>query len=653
MRSPLSLRKFLHRAALTALFCAAPALADPASDQSDPSLSNPPPIEASALPSAGGMDQRLRGTIEGLFSGLVGSGEIPGAVVLVIRNGDIAYKAGFGFADIEARKAVDPAKTRFRVGSISKLFTATAVMQLVEAGKLDLNSDVNTYLTNFKLPPTFAEPVTLSHVLTHTAGFDDRFLGIAAPLNAPVEPLSQYLSLHMPARVMPPGKYFAYSNHGFALAGLIVEGVSGEAFDGYMQKHIFTPLRMTQSTFGVSAPLSKDIAVPYSLGAFGRGFSKLDLDRLRIGPAGDLITSAPDLAKFMIAQLRRGSGLLSPETAEFMQSQHFAQAQGLDGWAYGFAEGERNNVHWIGHGGSWPGFCADLVLVPERQSGYFIAYNTDCHFAASQTIRKTLFDAMWRGEPAKIGPPDAQDAISRAAALAGTYIAARRARNDFTIINAASSEVAVVDKGDGNIEITMAEVGHPLPFTPRADGLWENADYGWRIAALTDAKGAVTRLAIDAAVFDRVGFFDGWQLWAAAVNVALLITLLAWWGWTNGFLSRRLFAEPEAMIGFIPRLAGYLGATLTLILLISFTVLLSLKPAVTILQGPGTLLRALLFLPVAIGVCAIPMTIWSVIGFGDSARARFAQAGYAVTTLAIFVVLAFAWHWNLHPFARL
>ena len=103
------------RAALLAalsLFCAAPALADPASDQSDPSLSNPPPIEASALPSAGGMDQRLRGTIEGLFSGLVGSGEIPGAVVLVIRNGDIAYKAGFGFAASSTCSGVGVARCR-------------------------------------------------------------------------------------------------------------------------------------------------------------------------------------------------------------------------------------------------------------------------------------------------------------------------------------------------------------------------------------------------------------------------------------------------------------------------------------------------------------------------------------------------------------
>jgi CubicO group peptidase (beta-lactamase class C family) len=625
------------------LLAAGAAMAQPAAEQ------EPPPLEASALPGAGGMDQRLRGTIEGLFGALVGAGEIPGAVVLVIRNGEVTYKAGFGFADIDARRPVDPAKTRFRVASISKLFTATAVMQLVEAGKLDLNADVNTYLPKFKLEATYPEPVTLSHVLTHTAGFDDRLLGIATPLGGKVEPLTQYLTRHMPARVMPPGRYFAYSNHGFALAGLIVEDVSGEGFSDYVQKHIFTPLGMTQSSFGLSDGAAKNIAVPYAFGSGDAGFSPIDLDRMRVSPAGDLITTAPDLAKFMIAHLRRGAGLLSAETADFMQAQHFTQAQGLDGWAYGFSEGERNGVRWIGHGGSWPGFCADLVLVPERQSGYFVAYNTDCHFSASLPIRKTMFDAMWRGDQPKMGPPDAQDAMSRAAALAGTYIAARRARSDFTVIAAATSEVRVVDNGDGTIGIHLPDVGRPLLFKPRADGLWENPDYGWRAAGLPDAKGAIDHLAVNAAVFDRVGFLGGWAMWAIAVNVALAISLMTWWGWTNGFLSRRLFAEPEPMIGFIPRLAGYIAVTLTLILLVSFTLLVAARPVVTIFQGPDLFLQVLLYIPVVIAVCAIPMMVWSVIGFGDNPRARFAQAGYVVTTLAILIVLAFALNWNLHP----
>ena len=638
------------RAALLAvlgLFWAVSAAADPSTDQTDPGLNSPPPIDASAMPVAANIDPRLRGTVEGLFSGLVGSGEIPGAVVLVIRNGEVSFKAGFGFADLDARKPVDPAKTRFRVGSISKLFTATAVMQLVEAGKLDLNSDVNTYLTSFKIPATYPEPVTLSHVLTHTAGFDDEYVGIGAPLGVKIEPLREYLAAHMPPRVLPPGKYFAYSNHGFALAGLIVEEVSGEGFDAYIQKHIFGPLHMTQSTFGVPDPVPADLAVPYAK----KDFSKIALDQLRIGPAGDLITTAPDLAKFMIAHLRRGAGLLSSETADFMQSQHFVQAQGLDGWAYGFAEGERNNVRWIGHGGSWPGFCAELVLVPERQSGYFVAYNTDCHFAASQPIRKTMFDAMWRGEEPKMAAPDPADAIKRAEALAGTYIAARRARSDFTIVAGASAEATVVNKGDGRIEVDLPDIGRPILFLPRADGLWESPDYGWRAAALTDANGVVTHLAINASVLDRVGLIDRWSLWMVGVNIALVFSFLAWWGWTNGFVSRRLFAEPEAMIGFVPRLAGYLGVTLTLFLLISLTVMLSFNSAVAILHGPDMFTRVLLIVPILLLLCVIPMAIWSVLGFGDSVRARFAQVGYALVTLAIFVVLLFAWHWNLHPFA--
>lgn len=634
------------------LLCAVPAAARPA-DEADTVTASPPPIDANAMSVNAAIEPRVRGRIEGLFSGLVGSGQIPGAVVLVIRHDEVAYKAGFGFSDIEDRTPVDPVKTRFRVGAISKLFTATAIMQLVQDGKLDLNTDVNTYLTTFKLPATFPEPITLSHVLTNTAGFDDRRLGIGVPLNRKADPLRLYLTKHMPARVMPPGKFFAYSNHAFALAGLVVEEVSGQKFNDYVHKHILAPLRMNASSFGIPNPVPSNIAVPYTHSVFSSAFSKLELDRLQVGPAGDLITTAPDLAKFMIAHLRRGKGLLTPETADFMQAQHFTEAPGLDGWAFGFAEGERNGVRWIGHGGSWPGFCADLVLVPERQSGYFVAYNTDCHFAASQPIRSMMFDALWRGDEPGMPPADSEDAKTRAAALAGTYMAARRVRNDFTIINAAMAEASVVDKGDGTIELNLPEVGRPLPFKPRADGLWQNPDYGWHLAAITNASGVVTNLALNSLVFDRVDFIDTWTPWAIAIDIALIITFFAWWGWTNGFLSRRLFAEPEAMIGLMPRLAGYVGVTLTLILLISVSALLTLNPSLMILHGPNLFMRVLLFFPVAIGVCAIPMVVWSVVGFGDGPRARFAQAGYALSTLAVVIVLLFAWHWNLHPFAQL
>lgn len=637
-------------ACLGALACV-PAGAQP-NDAPDPSLTSPPPIDANALPVAISGDQRLRGYVDGLMRGLMTSGEFPGAVILVIKNGEVAFKSGYGFADIENRTPVEPDKTLFRVASISKLFTATAVMQLVEAGKLDLNADVNTYLSTFKIPAVYPEAITLSHVLTHTPGLDDVNVGIGAPLDAKPEPLRDYLAKHFPRRIMTPGKMFSYSNHGYALAGLIVEEASGEDYNAYIQSKIFAPLGMKHSTFGIPDPVPPEMAQPYSKG--GNGYRKIEMDRMTAGPAGDVVTSATDLARFMISHLKRGAKILAPETADFMQAQHFEQVRGLDGWAYGFAEGERNGVRWIGHGGSWPGYCADLVLVPETQSGYFFAYNTDCHFGATQAIRLSMFNGMW---PVKNRPPSnisvaGPEAAAQAEAIAGTYMSVRRSRADFTVLGAASEQTTVEAIGDGKLEISLPSVGHPVLFLPRADGLWESPDYQWRAAALTDGDGEVTHLVINASVFDRVGWVDNWAFWMALIAIVFLVNLLSLWGWTNGFVSRRLYGEPQAMIGLLPRLAGYLAVAIATVATITFAVLLGSQPVFMILHGPDPFIQTLLALPVALAVLSLPMIVFTVMGFGDDGRARLAQIGYGLTTLSIIIFVVFAWHWNLQPFAH-
>ena len=619
-------------------------------------LADVPAAPDASVPTGPVGDLRLRGYVDGLMAALVDSGEIPGATVVVIQNNAVALKAGYGFADIRARIPVDPDRTRFRAGSISKLFTATAIMQLVEQGKIDLSADVNTYLGGFKISPTYPEPVTLANILTHTAGFDDRYLGIAAPVSQLVEPLGQYLAHGMPPRVMPPGKTFAYSNHGFGLAGHIVESVSGQEFNAYVQANIFAPLGMSNSTFGVPYPVPQDIAVPYFKGGNEGGFKRTELDRLRFGPAGDLITTAGDMAPFMLAHLNRGAidgpiegaQLLSPATADNMQARHFVQVEGLDGWAYGFMEGHRNGVRWIGHDGSWLGFCSELVLVPETKSGFFVAYNGDCQYPASASIRKAMFDLLW---PAKTEIVAQQNPTSelRARAVAGNYMSVRRARSDFTVMDAAASQIKITAPGDGRL--LLEGPGRQLLFLPQADGTWMNPDYQRRAAVLVDGRGQATQLVIDASVYDRVVGASEWAIWSIALGVVVGLCVIAIWGWTNGFLSRQLFGEPQAVITFMPRITAFLAAGLTIACLVTMAALLQDEAALAIIHGPSPMLMVLLSVPVAIGVLAIPMTIWSLVGFGSGGRARLAQAGYALLTIGILVFLAFAWQWGLHPFS--
>ena len=622
-----------------------------------PGAANAPAAPAVAAAEPVG-DQRLHGYVDGMMAALVAAGEIPGATVVVIQNNAVALKAGYGLADIRSRIPVDPDRTRFRVASISKLFTATAIMQLVEQGKIDLSADVNTYLGGFKIPPTYPEPVTLANILTHTAGFDDRNLGIAAPMSQQIEPLGLYLARTMPPRVLPPGKMFAYSNHAFGLAGHIVESVSGQEFGAYVQANIFAPLGMSNSTFGVPYPVPQDIAVPYFKGGNEGGFTRSELDRVRFGPAGDLITTAGDMASFMLAHLNRGAidgpiegaQLLSPASVDTMHARHFVQADGLDGWAYGFMEGHRNGIRWIGHDGSWLGFCSQLVLNEETKSGFFVAYNGNCRFSASEPIREAMFDLLWPRKTQAVAEVNPTSEL-RARQMAGSYMSVRRARSDFTVIGAAASQLSVAAPGDGVLSVMFPSEGRTLLFLPQANGTWINPDYQFKAAALVDARGQATQLVLDANVFDRVVGASQWAMWSIALGVVVGLCVMAIWGWTNGFLSRQLFGEPQAVIGFMPRIIAFLAAGLTIACLVTMAALLSDDAALSVIHGPTPMLMVLLSVPVAVAVLAIPMTIWSLVGFGGGGRARLAQAGYALLTIGILVFVAFAWQWGLHPFS--
>src|SRR2546429_2231509 len=229
---------------------------------------------------------------------------VAGAVVSVVKDGQVLFQKGYGYADVEAKKPVLPDQTLFRPGSISKLFTATAVMQLVEQGKLDLDRDVNDYL-DFAIPKTYPEPVTLRQLLTHTAGFEDTLKNLFVAHESDLKLLRAYLVNQMPARIFPPGKVPSYSNYGFTLAGYIVERVSGEKFERYIDNHILKPQRRTNSTF--DQPLPPKLAPQMSNGYLNAAKKPRDFEFVQAAPAGSLSTTAADMTRFMLAFLQDGS----------------------------------------------------------------------------------------------------------------------------------------------------------------------------------------------------------------------------------------------------------------------------------------------------------------------------------------------------------
>ena len=184
------------------------------------------PLNASNISTGGPTDPKeLEAFMDGTVNAELKAHHIPGATVAVVKNGQIIFAKGYGYADISKRKAVVANQTLFRIGSVSKLFIWTAVMQLAEQNKLDLDADVNVYLKDFQIPANYPGPITLKDLMTHTSGFEDMATGgrLFVRNETDIVPMGEYLKDKMPARVRPPGEVTAYSNYGSALAAYIVE----------------------------------------------------------------------------------------------------------------------------------------------------------------------------------------------------------------------------------------------------------------------------------------------------------------------------------------------------------------------------------------------------------------------------------------------
>ena len=325
--------------------------------------------------------QEMEAFIDGVMAAQMEAYHIPGATISVVKDGKLFFAKGYGYADLESRKPVIANETLFCIASVSKLFTWTAVMQLVEQGKLDLNADVNTYLTDFKIPDTYPEPITLAHLMTHTPGFEDRYASVMARTAEDVESLEEYLANEMPARVRSPGEFTAYSNHGEVLAGYIVEEVSGMPFDDYIEENIYKPLDMQRSTFRQPLPieLAPNMAVGYT---YENGVNKAGEFEYFNGtmPIGSMSTTSTDMAKFMIAHLEDGRygsvRILQEATAQEMHRRHFTHDPRINGMCYGFYEGNLNDQKIIEHGGDTLYFHSLLVLLTEENVGLFVSFNS-------------------------------------------------------------------------------------------------------------------------------------------------------------------------------------------------------------------------------------------------------------------------------------
>jgi CubicO group peptidase (beta-lactamase class C family) len=539
----------------------------------------PHPASTAVLPSASSAGEAassdrasLERIIDALVEEQVRSFELPGAVVVVVHGGEVVHSRGYGYADLEAGRSFDAATSVFRTASVSKLFTATAVMQLVEQGRIDLDADVNTYL-DFRLPDSYAEPITMRHLLTHTAGFDERLLGSSASRRRPEDVLTprQYLTSPDAARrVRPPGRVISYSNYGMALAGYIVERVSSKPFAQYVDDHIHAPLGMTRSSFVEPLParLEGDRVRAYRF--HGGRHEALPITFESDGPAGSQFSTGADVARFMLANLNGGEldgvRILGVDALRQLHAQAFTHHPALPGWTLGFTEYRLHGRRMIGHGGDLPGYHNQLTLVPEEDLGVFVHFNgmwpvtldNDPRSRVVEHIVATFVSSGGAGETRAATTPEssAEPAASAAAfapecsgagaAVAGNYCYSRHPKTSIQKLLVPNSlfRLHIRENGDGTIRMTM-----PLGFTAPSEWapvellLYRRVGTDEYLAFGQDERGRVTHLFPTLMIpmaFERVRWYESEVMLLGLLGFSALAFVGTSVGWPAGALARRL-----------------------------------------------------------------------------------------------------------------
>lgn len=499
----------------------------------------------------------LAAWLDGFMTYALPRNGIAGAVVVVVRDGEVLLQEGYGYADVEEEKPVDPETTLFRPGSVSKLVTWTAVMQLVEQGLVDLDTDVNDYI-DFEIPARHGVPLTLRDIMTHTPGFEEQVKGLIT--TGEPRPMGEHLKDWVPEQIFPPGETPAYSNYATALAGYVVEQVSGMSFDDYVDERIFEPLGMSHSTFRQPLPerLEEHMSRGYKLASEPpKPFEIIG----GLAPAGSMSASGADMGRFMLAHLGegawRGARILEPETAELMHGTPRTFLPRVNRMMLGFYETNYNGHRVIAHGGDTGWFHSYLHLFVDEGVGLFVSFNSAGKEGATNGLRMTLFheftNRYFPGEGPE-GTVDEDTAAEHARMIAGTYDNSRRIDTSFLSILNLFGQVKVVPNGDGTISVPLMRdlAGEPVRWREIAPLVWKQ-EGGKDLLAAQVEDGRVVRFSFDMLspfmVFEPT---PAWRLgtWLApALFAAFAVFALSTLAWPSAALIRRYYGAAYGLAG--------------------------------------------------------------------------------------------------------
>ncbi|MCZ6656762.1 MAG: serine hydrolase [Gammaproteobacteria bacterium] len=489
----------------------------------------------------------LEAYVDGIVLGRLKAMDVVGVTVSIVHRGERLFTKGYGYDDLEAKREVDPGRSLFRPGSISKTLTWTAVMQLYEQGKLELDVDLQRYLPEVELPNRFDKPITMLDLMAHTPGLEDSALGHLFEDRAEdVLPLTEYLQTHQPEQVRPPGTWPAYSNYGAALAGQVVANVSGMPFEDYIDQYLLEPLGMRNTTFREPWGDYRPGAMPDEVHAnsshgylkLGGRFVESNFEFIgQIGPAGALSTTAVDMATWMLTHLGGGAydgvRILEPDTARLMHTRHFTLDPILNGLRHGFIEAKVHGYSAFGHGGGTFHFLSNLIMVPELDLGVFISTNTtgggQLINGFPELIVKRYFP---RADDFTLPEPPA-DFAERGARFAGDYIATRRAYSTLERLGTAPVMTVVLndDRLQINLGSTLIRLVEIAPLT------FQNVETGDLVKFTEDDDGAIKALylSLPIMVMEKIGVWE-----SPGLRYGIMVTTLVLMGLVLvGFWLRR------------------------------------------------------------------------------------------------------------------
>ena len=575
--------------------------------------------------------ETLPALIDATVPKLLEQQHIAGTAVAVVHDGRVLMTRGYGRARLNPDVPVDPERTLFRVGSITKTFTGFAALRLVDAGRLDPHKDIAAYVPGVPMP----YGATMHQLLTHTAGFGERFAGAYTDAGH-LMPLAEHLRRSPPEQILRPGRVYSYSNYNTALAGLVIEAQGGVTFEQYLDDQVFGPLAMTSST--VRQPPQPELSERLARGYRWTGdrHEPVDYRYIYPSPAGALATTAGDMARFMMAMLDDGArGALTPASAEAIMAAQFTPDPRIPAVAYGFA-----HLMWHGHrliyrDGTLGDQAGSLILIPEARLGVFVASNSlpglgDFLYAPMMTH---LFGDAHPPLPALALRPGAHE---RAARLSGTYRDYHHTRNDMSRVRALMPfiQARVTVDGDGALrwrDRRWLEV-EPSVFR-REDAL----EY---IVFRDGERASVTELHSGNGTFERIGWLEQ-TAFHGVLLVACVVAFVAYAGFRLVGLLRHRPSTPDGRMA--GRLAAFV-ATTNLLFLFALAPSLRELGAVTPLPWPQLLILSLPLVSL-VATALLP---------GFAARAWIAgwwtrreRLGYSAVAVLSVAFMTFLNYWKL------